>query len=473
MAEKFSLAGFKADYLVSENSDERDEKRKRLKNKEINYLFVRDIFNEGIDIPEIDTVLFLRPTESLTIFLQQLGRGLRLSDDKECLTVLDFVGNARSEYDFEGKLRALVGKTNTSIIKEVENDFPHTPLGCSIVLEKLAKEYILSNIQNATNFSRLQLIAKIRNFQHSTNQTLTLKNFCNFYHIPLQHIYKKGSWKRLCVEAGKLSDFPDKNENEIVRAIGKKWLSCNSSSYFKFILQLAHKNFKFDRSQLNDIEQKMLVMLYYDVWQAAKRFSSIDEAITAIGANATLVDEIIEVITWLDDNIKFLEKEINLGYSLPLKVHSRYTREQIFAAFGLSTFENKSNNREGVAAIEELNTEVLLITLNKSEADYSPSTLYNDFAVNEYIFHWQSQNSARPEKGKGKSYIDHEKSSKKILLFAREQNDDEYGNTMGYVFLGDATFISYEGAKPMNIKWELTEPMPTYLWKDSAKMAMG
>ena len=58
-------------------------------------LCVVDIFNEGVDIPEVDTLLFLRPTESLTIFLQQLGRGLRLASDKECCTVLDFVGNAR------------------------------------------------------------------------------------------------------------------------------------------------------------------------------------------------------------------------------------------------------------------------------------------------------------------------------------------------------------------------------------------
>jgi len=82
MAEKFTLAGLKADYLVSDNTAQREEQRRKLKAKDINYLFVVDIFNEGVDIPEIDTVLFLRPTESLTVFLQQLGRGLRLSDEK-------------------------------------------------------------------------------------------------------------------------------------------------------------------------------------------------------------------------------------------------------------------------------------------------------------------------------------------------------------------------------------------------------
>jgi len=151
MAEKFTFAGLKAGYLTSNNSDERVQIRRKLEKKEINYLFVVDIFNEGIDIPEIDTLLFLRPTESLTVFLQQLGRGLRLYDEKDCLTVLDFVGNARSEYNFENKFRALIGKTNTTVIKEIEDNFPHLPLGCSIILEKKTKETILKNITSATS----------------------------------------------------------------------------------------------------------------------------------------------------------------------------------------------------------------------------------------------------------------------------------------------------------------------------------
>src|SRR5690606_14576407 len=139
---------------------------------EINYLFVVDIFNEGVDIPEIDTVLFLRPTESLTIFLQQLGRGLRLAENKDCLTVLDFVGNSRPEYNFENKFRALIGKTATTVKKEIEDNFPHLPLGCSIILEKKAKQVILDNISTATSLNKNQLIQKIQVFQHQTTLAL-------------------------------------------------------------------------------------------------------------------------------------------------------------------------------------------------------------------------------------------------------------------------------------------------------------
>lgn len=473
MAEKFSLAGLKADYLVSSRNNERSELRRKFMQKEINYLFVVDIFNEGVDIPEIDTVLFLRPTESLTIFLQQLGRGLRLADNKDCLTVLDFVGNSRPEYDYEGKFRALIGKTVTPIQKEIEDDFPHLPLGCSIVLEKKAKDFILENIKNATSLNRNQLIQKIQNYEHQTTLPLTLKNFSKFYNIPLQLIYKRASWKRLCQIAGKIESLGEVNEKEIHRAINKKWLSCHSYSYFNFIKKLAQGNFEINLSSMSANEKQMCLMLHYDVWQDAGGFNSLEESIRTIGENLILNQEIIEVMEILTDQVDYLEIDINLNYEQPLKVHSRYTREQILAAFGFSTFETKSSIREGVAISRDKNTELLFITLNKSEKDFSPTTLYEDFAISEKLFHWQSQNNVKPESAKGISYINHKKDGKRILLFVREKGEDEFGNTMGSVFLGEANITEHYGSKPMSIKWELHEPMPPYLWKDSAKMAVG
>ncbi|MDX1364987.1 MAG: DUF3427 domain-containing protein, partial [Arenibacter latericius] len=473
MAEKFTLANLKAHYLTSENSREREDIRIKLRNKEINYLFVVDIFNEGVDIPEIDTVLFLRPTESLTVFLQQLGRGLRLSDGKECLTILDFVANARPEYNFENKFRALIGKTTTPVQKEIKDNFPHLPLGCSIVLEKKAKNSILENIIAATNVNKRQLIQKIQNFEHQTTLPLTLANFITFNNLSLQAIYKRGSWSRLLQLAGKYKDFESHNEKEIVSTILRKWLSTNSTSYFRFLLKLAKENFKPDFRLFNEEEKVMLLMLHYDVWKGSEGFKSINESIEAIGKNKVLVKEIIEVLEILLDKISFKELDIELPYKQPLKLHSRYTRDQILAAFGLSTFNKKSTNREGVAENKTLNTEVLFIDLIKSEEDFSPSTMYNDYAISETLFHWQSQNKTRADKGKGLTYIHHQKLNKKILLFVREKAKDEFGNTMGYVFIGEGNIQKHYGSKPISINWHLSEPLPQYLWKTSAKMAVG
>ncbi|MBP7281884.1 MAG: DUF3427 domain-containing protein, partial [Leptospiraceae bacterium] len=377
------------------------------------------------------------------------------------------------EYDFEGKFRALIGKTNTSIQKEIEDDFPHLPLGCTIILERKAKDFIIQNIKQATNLNKNQLLNKIRNYKYQTTLPLTLKNFIHFYHIPLQYIYKRGNWKRLCVLAEQIEDYPQENELEIYRAISKKWLSCNSNYYFKFILDLTKVDFQINLNELSDVEKSICLMLHYDIWQNAGGFSSLEESIRSIGKNKVLVEEIIEVLEILLDKIDFLETEITLPYSQPLKLHSRYTREQVLAAFGFSTFEKKSSNREGVADNKELKTELLFIDLVKSEKDFSPTTMYQDYAISDTLFHWQSQNATSPDRGKGLSYINHVSLGKKILLFVRERNEDEFGNTMSYIFLGECIYREHYGSKPMSITWELKVPMPPYLWKDSAKMAVG
>jgi hypothetical protein len=110
------------------------------------------------------------------------------------------------------------------------------------------------------------------------------------------------------------------------------------------------------------------------------------------------------------------------------------------------------------------------------------------FALSDILFHWQSHNSVSPVSAKGLNYINHRKNRMRILLFVREKNEDECGNTMTSVFLGEGNLLEHSGSKPMSIiplqlldssiihfgiKWELKEPMPPYLWKASAKMAIG
>jgi superfamily II DNA or RNA helicase len=474
MAAKFNRAGLKADFLTSDNASSRAVIREKLTKKVINYLFVVDIFNEGVDIPEIDTVLFLRPTESLTVFLQQLGRGLRLAEGKDLLTVLDFVGNARPEYDFEQKFRALVGKTHTPITKEIEDDFPHLPLGCSIILEKKAKKVILDNIRAATDFGKRQLIRKIQNFRHHFNVPLTFKNFLELNNIPLPFIYKNSCWHRLCAQAGVIKDFNEPNEVELTRCMSTKLIACDSYSYLSFLSNFIGT--AFDMRGFSEEEMLMALMFHYDVWSVAGTklgFSNLSAAFEQLLKNPILLGELRAFIAYKLQNLSVMEKDINFGFPNPLRVHGRYTREQILVAIRLSSFKKASSNREGVAVQMMFNIEALFVTLKKSDKDYSPTTLYDDYALSDEIFHWQSQNSASPDTPKGQSYISQSTTGKKILLFIREQNQDEFGNTMGYVFLGDANYMRHSGAKPMSIEWALAVPIPEYLMKESKKLGLG
>ena len=478
MAKKFLIKNVRSAVLTSRNSQDRNILREKLIRGELNILFVVDIFNEGVDIPEIDTVLFLRPTESLTVFLQQLGRGLRLTDSKDCLTVLDFVGNAKPEYDFSSKFRGMVGKSHISITEEIENDFPNLPLGCSIVLQKQSKEIILRNIKQAVVNQR-RLLGWIGNYsQHS--EVLTLPNFLKQYpSVTLEDIYKSkidggGGWTRLCIKAKKIQDTVDKNiEKSLFKGISNRILQCSSYSYLQFLLRLFKSEGKWDTSSA--IENQWAMMTHYDFWQQPGKdfnFKTIEESLLFLASDSILRTEFIDVISLAIGRID--TEEIDMGLSgTALKLHSRYTRDEILASFGVHTFEKKYSSREGVLFIKEINTELLFVTLNKSDNRFSPTTRYHDYAISENLFHWQSQNSARPDKGKGLSYVSHKTIEKTIILFVREQSNDEYGRAMGFVNLGVVGLQGNYGSQPMNITWKLENPLPSFLWKEAAKLAAG
>ena len=165
MSDFFNSHGLKSIYLTgSSEESERREAKKLLEKEEVNFIFVVDLYNEGVDIPSIDTVLFLRPTESLTIFLQQLGRGLRVSKGKEFLTVLDFIGQANKKYRFEDKFQSLLTNTRRGILSEIKEEFVSVPSGCYIELEKKSKEIILNNIKEALG-SKDSILERIRSFE--------------------------------------------------------------------------------------------------------------------------------------------------------------------------------------------------------------------------------------------------------------------------------------------------------------------
>lgn len=499
MAQKFTLHNIACGVLTSDNAKDREVMQQQLKSKQINVLFVVDIFNEGVDIPELDTLLFLRPTESLTIFLQQLGRGLRLTDDKECCTILDFVGNSRPEYDFSHKFRALVGKTNQAIAKEVKQGFPHLPLGCRIELQEKTQAMILKNINQAT-INKNKLIALINSFQHATNLPLTLTNFLHLNDsITLEDIYKVkvgkvGGWTVLVAASlhkGKSQSNEISPEYKTLyaayyRAINNRLINCTSISYLRFVKALCDSNFSLSelKTELTTDfcahQQQFALMCHYDFWDKTGKqlgFKDLSASLAAL-KNERLQCELSEVISMLIERLdvnEFAMPKVNnmIVDSSPLNMHVRYPKEHILVAFGDSSFTKKSSSREGVLNIADANAELLFVTLNKCEKQFSATTMYHDYAISPTLFHWQTQNSAKPSSGRGLGYIKQKETKKTFLLFVREQGKDENGRTMGFVNFGPVDFVKYEGSQPMNITWKLKHPMPAYLWHETAKLAVG
>lgn len=473
MTQQFLLRGIKADVLTSDNSHERQQKQQAISSGSINVLCVIDIFNEGVDIPEMDTLLFLRPTESLTIFLQQLGRGLRLADGKECCTVLDFVGNSRPEYDFANKFRALVGKSHRAISDEIKQGFPHAPLGCRIELSKRTQEMVLSNIRQAS-LTLKRLVAMIRQYPQHSTLPLTLTNFLILNpHIDLNELYKRGSWSQLVQQAKdecNENSLDEKLLNMFKKAIHNRILTCDDHAYLSFLKQLCHGNFA-----IEDSSHRHALMCHYDFWQKTGPecgFDSIGHSLAKLNA-CELKAELLDVVNWQLAQTKHEQPTMQALPEVALRLHARYAREQILVAFGATTFERQPPAREGVFVLKEQNIELMFVTLDKNEKQFSPTTMYHDYAINEHLFHWQSQNSARPDKGRGLEYIQHQKMGKRLFLFVREQTKDEFGRTMGFVNYGEVEYVSHTGSQPMSITWQLKESMPHFMWQQAAKLAVG
>ncbi|MGI6224209.1 MAG: DUF3427 domain-containing protein [Prevotella sp.] len=463
MAAKFTLAGLKADKLTSDNAEERTRLSRKLRKGEINYLFVVDMFNEGVDIPEIDTVLFLRPTESLTIFLQQLGRGLRKAKGKTHVDVLDFVGQCNKEFDYIDRFRAILGRTSMSVAEELQHDFPHLPLGCEVKLEPKAKEYILNNInQNIRNFSFHSLQKMVDDWNQKFCLPLSLTNFVNMYHVPLEKLYNKHTFSELTHQN-------IQHGEQLAKAVRNKWLSTDCHSYFSFIKKMAEKHFNFSVSQLTVVNQKRLLMFYYDLYQQADMFHDLQQMVDELSRDAVFCEELSELMSSLMARCFTLEKDDNSGlHDFPLRLHARYTRDQIRVALGTSTLERMSSAREGVERNKALNVEAMYVDIIKNREEGS-NTNYDDHAISATDFLWDTQNKVSPQSPTGQNYIH---SRQTMLLFVREQSNfaDDKSRTMGYVYLGKAQFVSYKYnavsyGRQMQIRWHMLEPMPAFVYQ--------
>ena len=426
-------------------------------------------FSTGVDIPEIDTILFLRPTESLTVFLQQLGRGLRLSDGKDCLTVLDFIGQANKKYNFEEKFAALLANTNHSVQHEVKNGFVSLPKGCYIQLEKKATDIILENIKKSFG-DKNGLISKIKTFVEDTELPLTMTNFVSYYHIPLKTIYKKYSFSRLCVEAEVKQDFSEPLEDVITKNFGKI-VAIDSRRWIRFLANNL-RGISIDKIRnMSQLEQRMMQMFYVSIWNKAADWNSAETIrnIECLVNSPTMVNEMIELLEYNLEHIDFIDIEVQLGFDCPLDVHCTYTRDQLLVAMDYMT---PNNVREGAKWLPDKKLDVFMVTLNKSEKDYSPTTMYKDYSINEELFHWQSQNATSDTSPTGQRYINHRQMGTKILLFVREFNKDELG-TAPYTFLGTAGYIKHTGNKPMSITWRLDDGIPAKYLKKTNKLVVG
>ncbi|MFG3205535.1 DUF3427 domain-containing protein [Streptomyces sp. NPDC048192] len=466
MADFFRETGFAAVALDSDSpSDVRAQALSDLRDGKLQVIFSVDLFNEGLDIPDVDTVLLLRPTNSATVFLQQLGRGLRRTETKPVLTVLDFIGQHRAEFRFEEQFRALTNLTRNRLLDHIEHDFPQLPSGCQILLEGKSKDLVLDNIRTQLGATVKTLVKEVK-----TYGTPRLAGYLRESRREIKELYKSdNAWTTVLRRAGLIDEPAPSGEAALLKRV-HAFLHVDDPERAQAYLRLLQDDAP-AYEELSPTDQLYARMLFFNLWDNAGGFTSFREGLESLREQRVFRDELRQVISHVIEQADHVPLPLSGPLShVPLKVHSAYNRSEILAALGVARFGGQMPRTfaQGVQWVEELKTDALLITLDKNEKDFSPTIRYKDYALSPTLFHWESQNSTAANSPTGLRYQHHKDHGSHVLLFMRRYKDTDIGKSQPWMLLGPATYESHTGSKPMAITWRLKHELPADVWTYSA-----
>ena len=457
MAKRFNEAGIVSEAVTGGTpSEARADAIRRLRTGEVQVLFTVDLFNEGFDVPEIDTVLFLRPTESATLFLQQLGRGLRKSEDKACLTVLDFIGRQHQEFRFDLRFRALTGRSRRQVEQDLEDGFPRLPSGCSIQLDRVAQGIVLDNVRQQLKNTSKTLVREARRLAGEV-ENLDLSTFLSETGLSLEDFYAsaKGGWTGLQRAAGLPIPPATEGEEKLARNIGnllhvddpeRLQLLRNPDDVAASIAGEEGYRYRLARQVLTTVAGEQQTVA--DPVNASERLLAA-EPVTA---------ELRELCVLLEDRARRLVTPLVAPPGVPISMHATYTRAEIAEAFGFRA----RGWVTGVRYVEEMNTDLLMVTLRKSQTHFTPTTMYADAFVSREVFHWESQSAASRQSSAGKRYLAR---SSTVLLFVRINREDPF------VALGPVELIDATGDRPIAIDWRLAHRPPEEFFQQARQVA--
>ncbi len=464
MASRFNHANLPASALTADSPrDEREAALARLSAGELRAVFTVDLFNEGVDIPDVDTLLFLRPTESATLFLQQLGRGLRKREGK-VLTVLDFIGRQHVEFRFDLRFRALFGISRGEVRNQIEAAFPHLPPGCHFELDPVARERVLENVRRSLKLRWDGLVQELRRLGD-----VTLRTFLRETGMSVEDLYQ-GTFARrgfaaLRREAGVRASGAGPAEVRLARALVRLTHADDRERIDTYIQLLRAEAPR--EADWTERQRRFAAMLSASLWDMEK-FPSLEMALAALSPHEGIREELGELLELSREAIRHHPLPLGLPLLVPLHVHARYSLVELMAAFGLHTPQRPYKSQRGVEWVPELECDLLFVTLKKDEREFSPTTRYRDYALSPRLFHWETPSMVRATDEVARRYFEHRRRGSHVLLFVREQKRDARGFTVPYTFLGPAEYVRHEGERPVAITWRLREEMPPDVFSAAA-----
>jgi len=463
MARTFGEAGVAASAVWGDSpAEERERALQQLRDGEIAVLFSVDLFNEGVDLPDVDTLLLLRPTDSPTLFLQQLGRGLRRSEGKDVCLVLDFVGQHRREFRIDRRLRALLGGSRKHVEEQVRAGFPFLPAGCQMELEPRARDIVLENIQRAVPSRWDAKADELRALLAEGRGGL--REYLEATGLELEDVYSgTRSWSDLRETAGARVGDPGPEEATLRRACGRM-LHVDDPARLDAFLDLLASPQPPTVEHLGSSESRFARMLTASVCdRALGKDDSLQAGLTLLWRHPQVRNELTELFGVLRERIDHQHFPLQEHPGVPLRVHARYSRLEILAAFQPPDRAKVPAWQTGVYWVEHERADLLAFTLDKTNGQFSPTTRYRDFAISPTLIHWESQSSTPADGETGRRYQRHAELGTSIMLFARLRQDER-----AFWFLGPAAYVEHSGEKPMAVTWKLHHPLPGDLFASFA-----
>lgn len=461
MTRKFNQAGFPSLCVVgSTDADVRRQAPERLARGELCALVTCDLYNEGLDLPSVDTLLLLRPTQSPVLFQQQIGRGLRLHEGKQSCLVLDFVGRYRTDFRFDRLLSTISGLSRGQMIDAVEKGFSSLPPGCHIQLQQFTKEQILRSLRTAMNQSWRRLRGELQSYVALRGRaTVRLADFLREQAVQPEELYRsqgRSGWTALRRDAGLLIT-PEGPEDEYFGRRFSDLLHYNDPEQADLLVRLSEPAVPYQI--LSERERRRLQMLAYQVDGQHHQAGSGEAFLTRLSRAPEICAELGELGGVLQARGTLRFRTVPGLTDVPLCLHAGYGIREILTAVGWLTAERRTPFQAGVLALQNRKVELLFVTLDKSEG-FHDRIAYRDYAISIERFHWQSQNSAGPDTPAGRRYLESPGNGWTFQLFVRRIKGEPYRAC------GPVTLQKAEGEKPMSIEWKLDVPLPVRLFQE-------